>query len=263
MKEQRMEGTPIAKIVTAAAAMSLSLIAAIVFLRRVFGALPLDLGAGEAAFYAACFSAVAFGLAWQISQSGTTALATALGPILSGLALIGFVAGLATTPHTLALALMTGSGMGLLTQLSLSFAYSGCAQHLPQAMAELPFDSPTEHDSPDSNVHDVDENHVAFEHVEVQLTRGAAEGLTKVEGYLTFECSPKETVKHLHFPIWPPLPSPPTVEASLEGFPARVRVTLSKTYGFRIEVRRLEPSDTAVEGVLHVIALSRPANAAA
>lgn len=256
-----MGRTPTTHALSFAAAMGLSLIAAVVFSRRLFGSFVEDLAVGEAVFYASCYSTATFSLAWHLGRVDRV-FGAALAPILAGLTLIAFVGGLSSNPQTLLAALLAGSGMGAITYSSLRSVFGVQASRQIGSEELFPHEASLEPLSPPLSAYD-NEDEVLFDKVEVQLTRGLADGLTKVEGHLTFECLPKETVKHLHFPIWPPLPSPPTVDASLEGFPGRVRVALSRTYGFRIEVRRSETTETAVEGVLHIVATSRPAKAAA
>ena len=92
--------------------------------------------------------------------------------------------------------------------------------------------------------------HYPGEGIQQTITRRMVGPESFLEGSLSFEMPPGESVHSLHIPIWPALPATPIVECDIEGFDGRVRVALSAPHGLRLEVRATEVSSVPRTGLV-------------
>lgn len=254
-----MERIPIGKFTAFTATTGVTLVAAVIFFRRLSGVSLQDLAAGEVAVFAGCFAIVATVLLRVASREITVTLDSASIGLPAGLLLIVFVAGLSSDPQTVLIGLLAGGGI----IVAAHFAFVG--QSSTEVKRTAPCGSTTEifEASEGSRDGSVDAANLQREAVETKIVRKKFDGTVTLEGCLTFEFAVGETVKLLHVPVWPSLPSPPNVQTTLEGVEGRVRVPLTRPYGFRIEIRLSEALDEPAEGILHFVANCRTSLAAA
>jgi hypothetical protein len=272
-----MERNPATRSLIASAAGGLAALALVVFLRRLAGAVTVDLPPGEALVYTALFVATCLPVARRLASSIPDVSESKLTATASLVLALTFLAGLSTAPVTiLAGSIVVGGVIGL----SL-IAGPAAERHLASSDVRDSEIGSSNVVAPIGRPHSPDEKHsiaTAPSPVDstsdapacdddaepcVRLVRTGAGPLEQVTGSLRFETAPGETATTLHVPLWPALAGSPLVTCELEGIDGRANVPYAKSHGFRIEIRLPEPIDEPLEGVVHFVArCDRPAAAA-
>ena len=231
---------------------SLALVAIGLFVRRSAGATDGDLPIGEASVLAGLMT---FGAGTALSAVGRAVAAVTPSVMTGGTLLIGltFAAGATDEPVAfLAGSAVVAAATVICTWRPISTSAASPASALARPMSAdetpaavqvlCPADEPTGDDTGSDR-----ESPGEFSSTLVRSRQGSE---VVLRGRLAFSVPAGEQVHAVHVPLWPPLPSDPQVECDLAGLEGRVRVTLAKAYGLRVEIRLTEPVDEPLDGGL-------------
>ena len=230
------------------AAVGLLLLGTVPFLRRSAGAVSRDLPLGEACLLTAMVTLLAVAVAAKLPLSREWRLSGV------GLLMLTFVGGVVSDPLAFVVCLVpvtavcVAAAVGGASQSRVGDSVTGAATPT-EAHPQTPDLAPLTQDS-------FEPLEDAAGSLDIQRVEGV-----QLSGRLSFELPAGETLRTLHVPLWPPLEFDPQVTCSLDEIDGRVRVTLAKRYGLRIEVRLPEAVDEPLTGVVRFTA--RPLIAAA
>ncbi len=87
----------------------------------------------------------------------------------------------------------------------------------------------------------VDDEHAGCESLQ-RWTRFREAGAERIVGSAIVDLAPGEQTAWLHFPCWPPLPSPPLLTLTSDDPSATLKGAQRERHGFRIEVRLPRPT---------------------
>ncbi len=221
---------------------ALGVVALGLFMRRAGGAVVGDLPIGETAVFAALLTFAAAAALRALRSVATPIISAAT--FLTGLT---FVAGATAEP----LSFLAGLAV-VVTATAIG------SQRSPTERSEPRIESPAQPSAavepPPLPVEDAREPVENSAAIFRRSRRGDAVGL---EGTLAVTVPAGEQVHAVHVPLWPPLPSDPVVQCELTDLEGRVRVTLAKSYGLRLEIRLSEAIDEPLDGELRFIARAR------
>lgn len=230
------------------AAISLVVIAAVLFLRRTFGDGLTNLPAAEVMLYAALFAAASGMVSDRLRRISHAPVPPHALLALGFLVSLAFTAGLAADPFD-----AFGSLVAIVAVLAIS--------HRDQ------FSAWRQNATPSGETGSVQERGEGKPlddcNVSQSITRRVVGSDCHIEGMMSFDIPPGESIHQLHIPFWPLLPGIPEVECEVDGLDARLRVPLAAAHGLRIEVRAAQASDATRQGILHVSAYASSSRAAA